>query len=143
MMRSESSPGNCSQYKVELAPDNWCQYLLRGKPNIRSWCKSCTNERNTKYRKENREYYNQQARQRRNERKQRAIEYKGGICEHCGGTFHTAAFDFHHLDPNEKDKDPGLMMGLTDENLFKELDKCILLCANCHRIHHFKETWNI
>lgn len=59
----------------------------------------------------------------------------------CGGTFHFSAFDFHHRDRETKDKDPGLMMGLKDEKLFAELDKCDLLCANCHRIHHFHEGY--
>lgn len=55
----------------------------------------------------------------------------------CGGVFHHSAFDFHHIDPTTKEKDPGLMMTHSDEVLFKELDKCILLCANCHRIRHY------
>lgn len=143
MTRSESSPGKCTQCNCELTPENWCNTLHRGKLTIRSWCRECTTKQNAEYRAANRYKYNQNARQRRHERKQRAIEYKGGVCEYCKGRFHSAAFDFHHLDPNEKDKDPGLMMSMSDENLFKELDKCILLCANCHRVHHFKELWTM
>ena len=72
----------------------------------------------------------------RKRNKERAVEYKGGKCEHCLQTYQPAVFDFHHLDSSTKHKDPGLMMSCSDEKLFKELDKCILLCANCHRIEH-------
>jgi len=48
-----------------------------------------------------------------------------------------AAFDFHHIDPKQKD------FTITNEianKPFKELEnevkKCILLCANCHRVVH-------
>lgn len=109
-------------------------------PRLRGQCLDCANKANLVSREKNREQYNRKSRERRNARKQRAIAYKGGHCAACGGVFHTAAFDFHHLDPKEKDIDPGLLMGASDEVLFKELDKCILLCSNCHRELHYEET---
>ena len=109
-------------------------------PKRRARCNSCANKANLTSRNKNRPQYNKKARDRRNSRKLRAIEYKGGKCSVCGSVVHTAAFDFHHIDPEEKDTDPGLMMGLTDEKLFCELDKCILICSNCHRILHYEET---
>ena len=46
-------------------------------------------------------------------------------------------FDFHHIDPDEKDIKVADWMGrIKWATLKKELDKCILLCSNCHRIHH-------
>ena len=81
--------------------------------------------------------YNKLYRERRLARKERAVQYKGGVCTHCKQIVHVAAFDFHHLDTTQKDIDPGLLMSASDEVLFKELDKCILLCANCHRKEHF------
>ncbi len=89
----------------------------------------------------NKEKYNKHYRTRRWERKLRAIEYKGSICECCKQKVHPAAFDFHHIDPKEKDTDPGLMMSCSDEKLFLELDKCVLLCSNCHREEHFKNGY--
>jgi hypothetical protein len=70
-----------------------------------------------------------------------AIEYKGGSCNDCNTVVHQAAFEFHHLDPTQKDIDPAHLIGehirgLTDKAKV-ELDKCILLCANCHRVRHF------
>lgn len=66
--------------------------------------------------------------------KLRAVEYKGGECQHCGYKKSVAALEFHHKDPTEKD--PQWRMGWSWERLQKEIDKCILLCANCHREEH-------
>jgi predicted HNH restriction endonuclease len=77
---------------------------------------------------------------RRRAKKRRAIEYLGGACNHCGGVFHPAVYDFHHIDPTEKEADPGSLMGRKWERIKQELDKCLLLCANCHRMEHANES---
>ena len=71
--------------------------------------------------------------------KQWALEYKGSKCEKCGYNKCSEALEFHHKNPEEKD------FNLSDRNLIldwqeikKELDKCILVCANCHREIHAK-----
>lgn len=109
--------------------------IKKGKPITE--CRKCNKEKQLQYRQKNQIKYNKLARTRRHERKIRAIAYKGGKCADCSNAVHPAAFDFHHIDPSQKDTDPGLMMGCTDEKLFAELDKCLLLCSNCHRIRHF------
>jgi len=108
-------------------------------PGIRytNLCLSCDKQIYKEWRLKNREYYNGKFRERRLARKLRAIAFKGGCCQHCGLVVHPAAFDFHHLDKTKKDIDPGLMMTSSDEKLFLELEKCILLCSNCHRTEHF------
>ena len=77
----------------------------------------------------------------RRNNKLKAIEYKGGCCSSCGGVFSPAVYDFHHVDKAAKHKDPGQMMGCKWETLAAELDKCVLLCANCHRMEHANEEW--
>jgi len=75
---------------------------------------------------------------RRKSIKNRSIEYKGGKCERCEYSKCVEALEFHHMDPNEKDF--GLSAkGITHswDKIKDELDKCILLCANCHREEHF------
>jgi hypothetical protein len=64
------------------------------------------------------------------------IEYKGGKCEDCGGVFAPGVYDFHHLEPHTKEFAISRKMRRSWETLKAELDKCVLLCANCHRIHH-------
>jgi len=74
---------------------------------------------------------------RRQTLKQKAINYKGGCCEKCGYNKSVRALEFHHLDPNEKDF--GIAhKGYTRswEKVKNELDKCILVCANCHAEIH-------
>ena len=67
------------------------------------------------------------------------IEYKKTLaCFHCGLKDHRV-LDFHH----ERDKEMGvhrmLSQGLAIERIMAEVKKCIPLCANCHRIHHWKD----
>lgn len=74
-------------------------------------------------------------------RKLELIEYKGGKCECCGYDKNIAAFEFHHLNPELKSfqLDSRHLSNTKIESLIKEADKCILLCANCHReIHNAK-----
>lgn len=60
-------------------------------------------------------------------------------CTVCGFG-HIAALDFHHTDPSQKD---GNIHRLVSNGQFKkvreEIKKCVVLCANCHRIHHHEE----
>ena len=98
-----------------------------------------------KYRQANKEklYANdkQRTQERRVKNKLKAIDYLGGKCSHCGiVSEHRGIYDFHHLDTKEKEADPGSLMHYSWARIQKELDKCILLCANCHRIEHEKDN---
>ena len=66
-----------------------------------------------------------------------AKEYKGGQCFICGYNRCLAALEFHHIDPTEKEFSIA-QKGHTRswERIKKELEKCVLLCANCHREVH-------
>jgi len=71
----------------------------------------------------------------RRELKRRAVEYKGGKCERCGYDRCIAALDFHHKDSKDFSiSRKGLTRGW--EKVKKEIGKCLLLCANCHREEH-------
>lgn len=64
-----------------------------------------------------------------------AIAYKGGSCQICGYNRSPAALDFHHIDPLEKDF--SISSRMSSFNAIKaELDKCVLVCSNCHREIH-------
>jgi hypothetical protein len=67
-----------------------------------------------------------------------AIAYKGDKCLDCSQKFHYSIYEFHHLDPNTKDYTWAKLRMKSWSNIKKELDKCVLLCANCHRTRH----WN-
>ena len=75
--------------------------------------------------------------------KHKLIEYKGGKCCKCGYNKCEAALHFHHLNPKEKEFTLS-QINLNDnifslEKVLQEVDKCILLCANCHIEEHYKE----
>lgn len=114
------------------------EFATMGKPGYRApTCNSCRSA---------------QRRERARRNKALAIEYKGGKCNDCSQVVHQAAFEFHHLDPSTKAKKSATskvrkepthflfdgVNGLSIEAEI-ELDKCVLLCANCHRVRHFSD----
>lgn len=68
----------------------------------------------------------------RHRMKQKAVAYLGGKCSHCGYDRCIRALSFHHRDPATKS------FGIAEPHTKKweviqaELDKCDLLCLNCH-----------
>lgn len=67
----------------------------------------------------------------------KAIKHKGGKCQCCGQEFVPCVFDFHHLDPSQKDFSLGdKTSSLKWVKIDEELKKCILVCSNCHRMIH-------
>jgi hypothetical protein len=70
------------------------------------------------------------------------VAYKGGKCQLCGYDKCIAALEFHHKDFNKKEftlSSKGKTYGL--KKLKEEVDKCDLLCSNCHRETHHKENY--
>ena len=71
---------------------------------------------------------------RRREIKEKAVNYKGGKCCKCGYNKCIGALEFHHTEPGHKDF--GISRNGSTRSwkkVKKEIDKCILVCANCHR----------
>src|SRR6266545_501265 len=69
--------------------------------------------------------------------KVRAVEYMGGRCYECDVSGPAAIFDFHHIDASDKRFGIG-QDGIPRkwERVASELEKCVMLCANCHREVH-------
>lgn len=81
---------------------------------------------------------NESLQRRRKQAKILLVEYRGGKCERCGYSKCIGALEFHHINPKEKDFSLSKTgRSKTIEAMKKEVDKCILLCANCHREEHF------
>ena len=78
---------------------------------------------------------------RRAEFKKWFSEYKSTLkCSKCGFN-HPAALDFHHTDPTKKEFTiSSVRTSMSKDKLLREIKKCIVLCANCYRIHHYEET---
>lgn len=71
------------------------------------------------------------------QRKLDAIKYLGGKCVRCGYNKHYSALEFHHKDHTEKEFEWNKMRLLAEEKMKKELDKCELVCSNCHKEIHW------
>jgi hypothetical protein len=69
--------------------------------------------------------------------------FKGSLkCERCGED-HPATLDFHHINPAEKEYAvSSLVRNKQFAKAKKEVEKCEVLCANCHRKHHHEENLN-
>ncbi len=87
--------------------------------------------------RDRRDYLIKAVRRKRKQIREKAIAYKGGRCEICGYKRCPEAMEFHHTNNNEKD------FGISEKGYTRswkkvkaELDKCVMLCANCHREVH-------
>lgn len=74
---------------------------------------------------------------RRHKIKLMAVAHLGGKCQKCGYCTYIGALDFHHKDPEHKDFSIG-QNGYTRawDTVKKEIEKCLLLCKNCHCEEH-------
>jgi len=68
--------------------------------------------------------------------RKKLVDHLGGKCVRCGWIGHSAAFDFHHLSDKDFTLSKGMSSPVKFEKLLVEAEKCILLCAICHRIEH-------
>lgn len=87
-----------------------------------SYCKSC---------------FNTYCIQRWADRKIKAVKYKGGKCKKCGYSKHPSALHFHHRDPLKKVAVWTKMRLWSWDKTLIELDKCDMLCSNCHAEEHW------
>lgn len=76
-------------------------------------------------------------RERRTERRRWIVAYKrdAGGCQRCA-TVHPACLDFHHEADKEMRISQMVAFGRSVEEIYEEIQKCIVLCANCHRMEH-------
>jgi len=90
-----------------------------------SWCRVCTNKDGNR---------------KRIGMKNQAIIERGGACQKCGYSKCIAALEFHHLDSQAKSMRRTGMKNLREEEFRAEIEKCILICSNCHREIHWLES---
>ena len=147
---------NCSQTSIKY----WLnKYELKTKHNIHNkqncdikFCPRCEKSKpiDDFYKRSNRGDYggyckncsNQYHAERIKKVKLKMIQYKDCKCLDCElklENTHQCVFDFHHLDPKEKDPNWDKIQYQKWDKIKDELDKCVMLCANCHRIRHSNE----
>jgi hypothetical protein len=105
------------------------EFSLRGpSKHLRSCCVSCETERVTEHGRN---------------LKIKAVQYLGGKCSKCGYNKCMRSLNFHHKDPTQKAFSLAKKKCLKWEDTKAELDKCLLLCANCHGEIHDSNSFLI
>jgi predicted HNH restriction endonuclease len=83
------------------------------------------------------DYLKKAVSKRRKRIREMAVAHKGGACAICGYTRCPAALEFHHPDPTQKDFSISADGSTRSwERVKREIEKCQLVCANCHREVH-------
>jgi hypothetical protein len=124
---------DCKQLKMCRWSSSFTQ---AGKPEYKTRCDECHNKYLSRLRKDKRPRVTSQALDRKHLTKKRCVDYLGGQCVRCGYGRCIKAMTFHHRDPAEKEFLVSQMRDRSREVLRAELDKCDLLCFNCHMEEH-------
>lgn len=117
--------GFCNLCKTQIRDDKFCQICGAGVSynNTSGFCKVC---------KSPGKVHSELVVEWRKRVKLKSIEYKGGGCVVCGYNRCVRSLHFHHVNPDEK------LFNISHKNIHswekikEELDKCILVCSNCH-----------
>ena len=127
----------CSKCKKEKPIEEFA--LNKSKKDGHSCvCKACFKIYRDNHYREHKDYYKKKAAEYTKNKVREFYKYKEGLkCEICGET-RWWVLDFHHVNPAEKDREIYKMVDAPNK-IKTEIDKCIVLCANCHRDLHYKE----
>lgn len=110
-------------------------FSKKGK-GLQAQCKACRKLWFAEHYSKNKQYYIDRNKVTAAKTRQWYNEYKTTLsCQICGED-HPACLDFHHRDPREKEVSVGAAVRHSRAKLLREIAKCDVLCANCHRKHH-------
>lgn len=115
----------CTVCKESKALDEFPKHPQH-KDGYNSVCKKCMQKSNKKCRLNKKIHF---------------IKKMGGECTNCKIKLtenNWPIFDFHHIDPSQKEVSWSTLRNWSNDKIEKELNKCTLLCANCHRLLHAK-----
>ena len=114
----------CSKCGIEKPVSEYHKngFDRNGNQKYRGYCKVCANKRETERYWEKKEYIDSQRTQ----------------CIKCGET-RSYVLDFHHRNPEDKEFTIGKVKKGAKQIIQNEIDKCVCLCANCHREFHYLE----
>ena len=143
-LSKENDKKTCSLCRKELSVSEFNIKEYRktdGKPRYQTVCKKCNREYQKKHYKKNKEKYIERAKKDRVILREWWNEYKSALsCSTCGES-HPSCIEFHHKNPIEKEFGLGEFMRKTllKERILKEVEKCDVLCSNCHKKLHYEE----
>lgn len=108
---------------------------------LHSKCKLCHAEYNKTHYLKNKEPYLRRARATKERNRHWLRDYKDKLKCTCCPEDHASCLEFHHKDQKEKDYGIPYMIrcGFSLEKIIKEIEKCTVLCSNCHKKLHWEE----
>lgn len=136
----------CTICKFPKKEDDFNKNKSR-KDGLNNICRRCSNRRSRKYYSNNiikhREEVNKRKKSNRENNQIKLLELlKGKECTDCG-TEDYKVFEFDHIEDNKFANISNLLStGYRWEIIKKEIDKCEIVCANCHRLRTFKRNNN-
>ena len=114
----------CSKCQRDLPVSHFHKngFDSQGRQKYRGYCKDCANN----------------LEKARYQKKKNFIDSRKQRCQKCGDS-RAYVLDFHHIDPCQKDDSVARLTSNTTkfERLEEEINKCVVLCANCHREFHY------
>lgn len=128
----------CSGCRIEKPLS---EFNKKGKGRLQSKCRECNKAYLRKHYREHKSYYAKKREKYRALFQKRWEEYKATLqCTVCGES-HSACIEFHHEDPAKKEHNVSVMLRqlASWERIMAEVEKCTVLCANCHRKVHYEQ----
>ena len=130
---------NCNRCKVDLSPSDFNK-SKHNKDGLQKECRNCQKERFKTY-YENNDEVKTRIRNRHKDSQKRNKDYVNSLrlsCSQCNES-HPGVLDFHHNTEKDLEISVAIFRGWSIKRLQSEIDKCTILCANCHRKHHWEE----
>lgn len=123
----------CSRCKAEKPLEEFAKNS-RKPDGKQAWCRSCKNGHHQDYYTKNKESWLKKASTYRRSIREKLDQLKIEPCTDCGNKFDPVCMDFDHIDDN-KERNISTMVGHNSwEHILIEIEKCELVCANCHRM---------
>lgn len=127
----------CKQCLKDKLPEEFhtCKIKISG---LSGKCKDCNNQNSRLQRiKDGSQKQRLYLLNRRRENKRKIVNYFNNCCFDCGIQDEPCIYDLHHKDPQEKEFGIAQYLDRVWEKILPEIEKCIMLCSNCHRKRHF------
>lgn len=122
-------------------------FSKKNKNQIQSLCKECNKEYQRNWYKINKDNHiinaNKRKKKAREDLKKFIDDLKStSSCSKCGFS-HPATLQFHHVRDKIMEISNMIFKPYSKKKVIEEIKKCIILCANCHAIHHYNEKQNM
>jgi hypothetical protein len=110
--------------------------FTKSKPNGQSYCSACRRNWMQKHYKKHKREYKAKAIEAKRRRRELINSLKARPCSDCKQSYPPYVMDFDHI--SNKSFNIGNNIDLSKDKVLKEISKCDLVCANCHRLRTHK-----